>query len=242
MLQATPAVSVLVAGDHGTGKSVLVDRLFARLHGEGWLLFEASAAEVLAGQSYIGELEERMRELLVALDRARALWRVQDFYDLLHKGGHSQDPRGILDLLLPAMERGQLRMIGELSPAQLAQLLIARPTLRHLVKTVTLSAPSTAAMRDLLERWREARETRLDTAVADTRTLDEAQRMAAQYFPEQHEPGRTLRLLEESLQAAIATQPHALPLGADALDLPVSALDGRVLQLGKRQFRRLVAA
>jgi tyrosyl-tRNA synthetase len=32
------------------------------------------------------------------------------------------------------------------------------------------------------------------------------------------------------------------PLGADALDLPVSALDGRVLQLGKRQFRRLVAA
>jgi ATP-dependent Clp protease ATP-binding subunit ClpC len=231
MLHATPAVSVLVAGDHGTGKSVLVDRLFARLHGEGWLLFEASAAEVLAGQSYIGELEERMRELLVALDRGRALWRVQDFYDLLHKGGHSQDPRGILDLLLPAMERGQLRMIGELSPAQLAQLLIARPTLRHLVKTVTLSSPSTATMRDLLERWREARETRLGTAVADARALDEAQRMAAQYFPEQHEPGRTLRLLEESLQAALAAQPHALPLGADALLRAISRRSGLPLDV-----------
>lgn len=231
MLQATPAVSVLVAGDHGTGKTVLVDRLFARLHDEGWLLFEASAAEVLAGQSYIGELEERMRELLVALDRGRALWRVQDFYDLLHKGGHSQDPRGILDLLLPAMERGQLRMIGELSPAQLAQLLIARPTLRHLVKTVTLSSPSTATMRDLLERWRDAREARLDTTVADARTLDEAQRMAAQYFPEQHEPGRTLRLLEESLQAAIATQPHALPLGADALLRAISRRSGLPLDV-----------
>jgi ATP-dependent Clp protease ATP-binding subunit ClpC len=231
MLHATPAMSVLVAGDHGTGKTVLVDRLFARLHGEGWLLFEASAAEVLAGQSYIGELEERMRELLAALDRERALWRVQDFYDLLHKGGHSQDPRGILDLLLPAMERGQLRMIGELSPQQLAQLLIARPTLRHLAKTVTLLSPSTATMRDLLERWRDAQATRIGAAVADARALDEAQRMAAQYFPEQHEPGRTLRLLEEALQAATAAQPHALPLGADALLRAISRRSGLPLDV-----------
>ena len=31
------------------------------------------------------------------------------------------------------------------------------------------------------------------------------------------------------------------PLPADAIDLPVTALDGRVLQVGKRHFRRLVA-
>jgi ATP-dependent Clp protease ATP-binding subunit ClpC len=231
MLQATPAVSVLVAGDHGTGKSVLVDRLFDRLHAEGWLLFEASAAEVLAGQSYIGELEERMREMLAALDRPRALWRVQDFYDLLHKGGHSQDPRGILDLLIPALERGQLRMVGELSSAQLAQLLIARPTLRHLAKTITLFSPSAPTMRNLLERWCVAREAQLGATVADTRALDEAQRMAAQYFPEQHEPGRTLRLLEETLQAALAEAPRALPLGPDALLRAISRRSGLPLDV-----------
>ena len=69
LLQAATPVSVRISGDHGTGKSVLVDRLFARLQAEGWLLFEASAAEVLAGQKYIGELEERVREMLVALVR-----------------------------------------------------------------------------------------------------------------------------------------------------------------------------
>jgi ATP-dependent Clp protease ATP-binding subunit ClpC len=90
-------------------------------------------------------------------------------------------------------------MVGELSSAQLAQLLIARPTLRHLTKTVTLLSPDAAAMRDLLERWRDAREQQLGAPVADARSLDEAQRMAAQYFPEQHEPGRSLRLLEEAL-------------------------------------------
>lgn len=235
LLHATPPVSVLVAGDAGTGKTVLVDRLFARLRDDGWLLFEASAAEVLAGQKYIGELEERMRELLSALDRPKALWRVQDFHDLLHKGAHSQDPRGILDLLLPAMERGRLRMVGELSPAQLAQLLIARPALRHLAKTVTLAAPSNVEMRDLLARWRAAREAALGTTVADARTLDEAQRMAAQFFPDQHEPGRSLRLLEDGLRTAVATEPRALPLTPDALlqgiarrsGLPLEVIDDR---------------
>ncbi|MEQ1511287.1 MAG: AAA family ATPase [Lysobacteraceae bacterium] len=217
MLQATPPVSVLISGEQGVGKSVLVDRLFARLQSEGWLLFEASAAEVLAGQKYIGELEERVREMLAALDRPHALWRVQDFYDLLHKGGHSQDPRGILDMLLPALERGQVRMIGELSPAQLAQLLIARPTLRHLVKTVALLSPDTDGMRVLLSRWGKAREAELGTTVIDARALDEAQRMSAQFFPEQHEPGRTLRLLEESLRAACSADTRELPLTTDAL-------------------------
>ncbi len=217
LLQATPPVSVLISGEQGVGKSVLVDRLFARLQTEGWLLFEASAAEVLAGQKYIGELEERVREMLTALDRPRALWRVQDFYDLLHKGGHSQDPRGILDMLLPALERGQVRMVGELSPAQLAQLLIARPTLRHLVKTVALLSPDTDGMRALLSRWGAAREAELGTTVIDARALDEAQRMSVQFFPEQHEPGRTLRLLEDSLRVACAADTRELPLTTDAL-------------------------
>ncbi|HEY1137453.1 MAG TPA: AAA family ATPase [Xanthomonadaceae bacterium] len=240
MLHATPAVSILVSGEHGSGKTTLVDRLLARLHGEGWLLFDASAAEVLSGQKYIGELEERIGEMLAALNRPRALWRVQDFLDLLQKGSHSQDPRGILDMLLPAIERGQLRLIGELQPAQLAQLLIARPTLRHLTRTVTLTPPTDAVLRDLLARWRDARGAALDRDVmnrdvVDTRALDEARRMAAQYFPEQHEPGRTLRLLEDTLQAAIANEPFALPITPDALlqtiarrsGLPLDVIDDR---------------
>jgi ATP-dependent Clp protease ATP-binding subunit ClpC len=251
MLQATPPTSILVAGDHGTGKSVLVDRLFARLHDEGWLLFEASGTEVLSGQKYIGELEERMSELLAALDRPRALWRVRDFHDLLHKGAHSQDPRGILDMLLPALESGRLRMIGELTPAQSAQLHLARPTVRHLMKSVQLLPPSPATMRDLLVRWRDARETGCGAKIADARTLEEAQRLAAQYFPEQHEPGRSLRLLEDTLKAACESEPRELPLNVDALlrtiarrsGLPLNVIDDRQsLDLDKLRgfFRRRV--
>lgn len=235
LLNAPRPKSVLLCGEHGSGKTTLVDRLFARLHAEDWLLFEASAAEVLAGQTYSGELEARIRDLLAALDRKRALWRVQDFFDLLHKGSHKQDPRGILDLLLPAMERGRLLMLGEMTPQQSAQLLLARPVLRHHAEIATLRSLDDAAMREVLTRWASAREAALGRPAIEARTLDEAQRMAAQYFPEQHEPGRTLRLLDETLRSALSDDPPRLPLNHESLlraialrsGLPLDVLDDR---------------
>lgn len=235
LLNAPRPKSILLCGEHGSGKTTLVDRLLARLHADNWLLFEASAAEVLAGQTYSGELEARIRDLLAALDRKRALWRAQDFFDLLHKGSHKQDPRGILDLLLPAMERGRLLMLGEMTPQQSAQLLLARPVLRHHAEIVTLRSPDDAAMRDVLTRWTAAREAALGRPAIDARTLDEAQRMAAQYFPEQYEPGRTLRLLDETLRAALSDDPPRLPVDSESLlraiasrsGLPLDVLDDR---------------
>ena len=229
------AASVLVSGEHGVGKSVLIDLLTQRLRDEGWLVFEASAAEVLAGQSYIGELEERMREMLAVLNRKRALWRVPEFVDLLAKGAHSRDPRGLLDLVLPAIERGELRLIGEVTPRQLAQLLIARPVIKHHFQILGLAPLDPAAMDPVAQSWARAEGERHGREVADARTLTEAARMAAQYFPEQQEPGRLLRLLDDAMQAATTADPPTLPLDAEQVlatiarrsGLPLDVIDDR---------------
>lgn len=225
-LTATRPSPVLITGEPGVGKSVLIDILADRLNSEGWLVFEASAAEILAGQKYIGELEERVREMLGVLNRRRALWRVPDFFDLLAKGSHARDPRGILDLLIPAIERGELLLIGEITPRQLAQLLLARPSIRHLFEIVQLPPANTAVLADVAAQWAQAQADRLGTTIADGRTLAEATRMAAQYFPEQHEPGRLLRLLNETLQVATAQEPQRLPLDAETLLAAIAARSG----------------
>lgn len=228
---AEPSESVLVSGEYGVGKTVLIDLLAERLHGEGWLVFEATAAEILAGQKYIGELEERVREMLSVLNRRRALWRVPDFFDLLSKGAHSQDPRGILDLILPAIERGELRLIGEITPRQLAQLLIARPAVKHHFEILTLRPAEPRALDGIAAEWARVQGERHGRTVADARTLSEGARMAAQYFPEQHEPGRLLRLLNDTLQTATAQEPPALPIDVDALLSTIAARSGLPLDV-----------
>ncbi|MDR6671759.1 AAA family ATPase [Xanthomonas sp. 1678] len=250
-LVATPPQPVLLVGEHGVGKSVLIDLLSERLLAEGWRVFEASAAEILAGQSYIGELEGRIREMLAVLHRERALWRAPDFYDLLHKGSHSRDPRGILDLVLPALERGELRLIGEITPRQLAQLQVARPATRSRFEVVTLAPAAPAALAQIGQQWAQAQRQALQAEVIDARALAEAERMAAQYFPEQHEPGRLLQLLDETLQAATGGEAPRLPLDDDALlqavakrsGLPLEVIDDRQrleLDALRRFFRQRV--
>ncbi len=247
----TPPQPVLLVGEHGVGKSVLIDLLSERLLGEGWRVFEASAAEILAGQSYIGELEGRIREMLAVLHRERALWRAPDFYDLLHKGAHSRDPRGILDLVLPALERGELRLIGEITPRQLAQLQVARPTTRSRFEVVTLAPAASTALAQIGAQWAQAQAQALQTEVIDARALAEAERLAAQYFPDQHEPGRLLQLLDETLQAAKDGDDARLPLDDDALlqavarrsGLPLEVIDDRQrleLETLRRFFRKRV--
>ncbi|WP_441820654.1 AAA family ATPase [Lysobacter sp. TAB13] len=235
LLSGDDAASVLVSGEYGVGKSVLIDLLSERLLADGWLVFEASAAEILSGQSYIGELEERVREMLSVLDRKRAVWRAPEFFDLLAKGSHSRDPRGLLDLVLPAIERGRLRVIGEITPRQLAQLLVARPVIKHHFEILNLAATEAPALEPIAAEWARIESARLGRAVADARTLAEAARMAAQYFPEQQEPGRLLRLLGDALQTACAQEPAQLPLDAERLlatiaqrsGLPLDVIDDR---------------
>ncbi len=246
-----PPRSQLLVGESGVGKSTLLDLLCARLDGEGWLLFEGSAADVLAGQKYVGELEGRMREMLAVLKRPRALWRVPDFHDLLHKGAHSNDPRGILDLLLPAVERGELLLVGEITPQQYARLVLARPAIARLFDARTLPAADGEALADVAVQWAAAARERCGREAIDPATLAEALRVAAQYFPDQHEPGRSLRLLDEALALARQQEPPALPVDGNTLlhaigqrsGLPMDVLDQRQrlpLDRLREVFRRRV--
>ena len=94
---------VLVVGERGSGRISRLRAAGARLARDGWMTFEAGAAEVNAGMSYVGELDGRVRYLVGALDDKPVLWIVPEFETLLGAGVYRGNPRGLLDLLLAGM-------------------------------------------------------------------------------------------------------------------------------------------
>src|SRR5690606_22461728 len=78
-LRREPARSVLLAGEAGVGKTAVVRALAERLAREGVPLFEAGASELMAGMSYIGQVEERIRLLVEQLGGKDVVWYAPRF-------------------------------------------------------------------------------------------------------------------------------------------------------------------
>jgi len=119
--ERSPPRSLLVSGEPLVGKTSFLRVLAKSLAVDGWRVFEASGADLQAGQIYIGELEGRIRRALEELDSSRKIiWYVPDPLQLALSGTHSGQSASILDQILPAIAQGRLLIWTEAAPKSAA--------------------------------------------------------------------------------------------------------------------------
>ena len=183
--------SMLIVGEDGVGKTTMIRVAAERLRAQGWTIFEAGAPELMAGMSYIGELEERMKKLLEQLAGRRVLWIVPRLHELLHAGTHRNNPNGLLDTLLPEIESGSLAVISEIDAGALQRLVQQKPRVRTAFVTARVDPLGEAETLELARRWAEVHAPSLSDDV-----LSEAWQLTTQYLGMRAAPGNLLGLLE----------------------------------------------
>jgi len=199
-----PPRSVLIVGEARVGKSSLARLIGAALQAQGYLVFEASGPELMAGQKYIGELEGRIRRLVAELAAGKKIvWFVPDFMQILLSGSHRGQAAGILDQVLPDIVAGRLVLLSKCTPGGLARALQMRPAVRNAFDTVRLRAitagETTALAREFTQRV--ARQMPLQFA-GDVDQV--AMGLARHYLGSMQLPGAVLDLLKLSINRAVA--------------------------------------
>ena len=243
-----PARSVMLVGESGTGKTATLRAFAERLRGERWIVFEAGASEVLAGQQYIGQLEERVRSIVRQIGGRRVLWVVPNFHETMWAGRHKYSPVGVLDLLLPSIESGVVRVIGEVPSNAYEQLVRLRPKLRTAMQTCRVVPLADEETLELGRHWTARHATPsapkglrpgvdlLDSAPRVTeQNLREALQLAKQYLGDKAAPGNLMLLLDATHRRLVAEEKGAGEITLDDLlvtlsqltGLPVSILDER---------------
>jgi ATP-dependent Clp protease ATP-binding subunit ClpC len=131
-LLSTERANVLLVGDTGVGKtSVLVDSVRnverdarerakdnpepSNLSHKIWV---TSAGRLIAGMKYLGQWQERCELIIEELARIDGVLAVEKLLDLMRTGGASEND-SIAAFLLPFIERGEIRIVAEATPAEL---------------------------------------------------------------------------------------------------------------------------
>ena len=241
-----PPRSLLISGEPLVGKSSFLRLLAGRLRHEGWSIFEASGADLQAGQVYIGQLEGRIRQVVDELASTyRTIWYIPDIVQVAMSGRHHGQSATMLDQIVPAIAAGRLVVFGETTPKGLARLMQIRPSLRGLFETITiepLPANETLALaEDVLAGM--AKTTSLHFVPESAQVALDA---AGQYLSGSGLPGSALLMLKlTALRAKDGEGPigprHILQTLSQLSGLPVSILDTRE-QLDLKAVRNFFAA
>ena len=228
---STPVRSLLVRGEEKVGKSTFLRLLGDRLIGKGWSIFEAGGPELQAGQSYIGQLEERVRRLAseVVVSK-RAIWYVPDIVQIAVSGTHSGQTASILDQVLGAMSTGRLLIISETTSAQLTQLVQLKPHLKGIFEAALLSPLSESRTRELVQTYTQ-RLTARSSIAFDADVVPMAMQLVRQYLDSTQLPGAVFDLVKlaynhsVSLHLKNVTSRDVLASLSQLTGLPKSILD-----------------
>ncbi len=226
-----PARPLMVIGEPMSGKTSFLKLLARAVAANGWRVFEASAADLQAGQLYIGQLEGRIRETLQELDVSRKIiWYVPDLLAFAMSGTHQSQSASILDQILPALSSGRVMIWTEATPASMARLVQLRPALRRLIEAIRLED----MYADEAEELAQAVAAKLAPAPPgfDASFPKTAVDVAQHYLTAMSLPGSALSLMRLTALRLNKQKPQRLG-GADILEtlsqmtgLPLSLLDG----------------
>ncbi len=224
--------SLLVNGEARVGKTSLLRLLAKRCAADGWTVFEAGGADLMAGQQFFGQLEGRIQRCLEELTATKKIiWYVPDLMQLATSGTHQGQSASILDQILPAVAAGRVVVWTEANSAAATKLLRLRPSLKSTFEVLRLEAMEPEEALDLAHQFADDLRDKTGVTFAPG-TIAAAAAAARQYLGTSTLPGSLIDLLRMSV-VTVAKTPNAVISDRDIVatiaqttGLPTSIIDG----------------
>ncbi len=198
LLGGSERLSVMLVGPEMAGKTAVVHGLMtgARALLGGRALYSTSGAQLVAGQSGFGQLEQRLDRVMKAAELLDVVLYFDDLGDLF--AGHSGGIEDLASIMRPYLIEGRVRVLGELTPERAEQhekRHVGFFACLHRIAVDELDAETTrellaARVKHALKHEAE-RPTLADDAIAPLVELSK------RYLRYQSFPGKAVRLYEE---------------------------------------------
>ncbi|MEN9917610.1 MAG: hypothetical protein RL662_46, partial [Bacteroidota bacterium] len=197
--------NVMVIGDAGVGKTALVDGLAKRIvdknvpsYLDGATIFELDTGSLIAGATYKGEIEDRLKNLIKEIRTIdRAILFIDEIHTLLDpKQGNS----GAAHILKPEMSRGDLTIIGATTIDEYRKLIEPDHAFSRRFEVLTMEEPDIESATKMLQSVIGKYTAYHNLKVTDGAIL-ECVKLAKRYTKERKLPDSAIDLMDRTMSA-----------------------------------------
>lgn len=227
--------NVMLVGEPGVGKTALVDG-FAQAIVAGTVpsglqvaeLYELDLGSLVAGASYKGEVEDRLKSILKEVKQHdKAVLFIDEIHMLLNPNGSVG--AGVSQLLKPELARGEITVIGATTLDEYRQYVEKDEAFSRRFEQLPVHEPTTVAatrmVETLIPRYEEHHNLKTDEGVAA-----EAVRLAQRYVKDRRLPDAAVDLLDRTM-AAIRTMGDTATQDLEALRTQLEAAKEKMATL-----------
>jgi len=219
----------VLIGDPGVGKTAIVEGLAQRIIGnlvpetlQGKRLIQLDLAAMLAGASYRGEFEKRLKGVIDEVKKAQG--QVILFIDELHMVVGAGAAGGTIDaanMLKPSLARGELRTIGATTLDEYQRYIEPDGALERRFQPIIVSEPSVAETVEILEGLRGRYEQHHHVEVTDE-AVAAAAKLSDRYISDRFLPDKAVDLIDEAasmVRLSAVKEPANLKLVEDEIKM-----------------------
>ena len=193
----------LLVGEHGVGKTAIVEGLAHRMADgrvppllAGKRLLALDISEIVRGTKYRGEFEERLKTIMKELIESQNAIILIDELHLLVGAGSADSSLDAANILKPALSRG-IQCIGTTSPNEYRKSIERDRSLERRFKVVRVSPPSEADAIRILFGIKERYEKFHEVSYTDE-AIEFSVAYSNRYLPDRYLPGRAVEVLDRA--------------------------------------------
>ena len=213
----------VLIGEPGVGKTAIVEALAQRIIKndvpaslKNKRLINLEISSLVAGASFRGQFEERLKAILKEVDEAAG--EIILFVDEIHTMVGAGGGEGSMDagnILKPALARGKLHMIGATTLAEYRKYVEKDAALERRFQPVYVGEPNFDDTVAILRGLKEKYEVHHGVNIADD-AIVAAARLSTRYLPDRFLPDKAVDLLDEAT-SALKMQLESMPISLDRL-------------------------
>lgn len=207
--------NALLIGPAGTGKTAIVETIAKMLATDdpliptqlkGYTIWELPLANVVAGASLVGQLEENVKMVIAKMEdpNEKAILFIDEIHQIL---GDSQTYTKIAQILKPALARGNMHVIGA-TTLQEANAMAKDPAFNRRFSRVLVNELTRPQTVEILKHAKPSFvQHYFNQVIIDDDLLDMVATLADQYRPiGSHRPDNALTLLDRTVGEAVVNR------------------------------------